>query len=178
MPGPTLAFANYIKKNWFYSFSWFFLSDLNRKQTKNKKLNCFLGVAVHPEVMVLVFKNRDVSSVPLTAVRKPSWFYEKKKAINAKLLYKVSSRIQVSCIFNRISPAFMLSRFLEKSWIPYDFHKNSLISMKIITYFNILCDWSSAVQVGFCEISCLVCFDACCSHSKILDIHKKLLEFF
>ena len=79
MPGTTLAFANYIKKTDFIVFSWFFLSDLNRKQTRNKKQNCFLGVAVHPEVMLLVFENQYFSSVPLTAVRKPSWFYEKKK---------------------------------------------------------------------------------------------------
>ena len=48
--------------------------------------------------------------------------------------------------------------------------------MKIIRYFNILCDWLSAVQVVFCEISCLVCFGACCSQSKILKFTQKTLR--
>ena len=38
---------------------------------------------------------------------------------------------------------------------------------------DILC-----VQVGFCEISCLVCFDACCSQSKILRYTQKTLRIF
>ena len=43
-------------------------------------------------------------------------------------------------------------------------------------YFNILYDWLSDVQVVFCEISCLVCFGACCSQSKILKFPQKTLR--
>ena len=89
---------------------------------------------------------------------------------------KFLQEFKFSCTFNRISPVFKPSKFLENSWIPYDFAENSPISMKIIRYFNILCDWLSAVQVVFCEISCLVCFGACCSQSKSLRFTQKTLR--
>ena len=89
---------------------------------------------------------------------------------------KFLQEFMLSCTFNMISPAFQPSKFLENYWISYDFPENSLISMKIIRYFNILCDWLSAVQVVFCEISCSVCFDACCSQSKILIFTQKTLR--
>ena len=86
---------------------------------------------------------------------------------------KFLQEFKVQCTFNRISPVFKPSKFLENSWIPYDFVENSSISMKIIRYFNILCDWLSAVQVVICEIRCLVSFDAYCSQSKILIFPQK-----
>ena len=89
---------------------------------------------------------------------------------------KFLQEFKFPCTFNWISPVFQPSKFLENYWISYDFPENSLISMKIIRYFNILCDWLSAVQVVFCEISCLVCFGACCSQSKILRFTQKTLR--
>ena len=82
----------------------------------------------------------------------------------------------LSCTFNLISPVFQPSKFLENYWISYDFHENSLISMKIIRYFNILCDWLSAVQVVICEIRCLVSFDAYCSQSQIRIFAQKTIR--
>ena len=89
---------------------------------------------------------------------------------------KFLQEFKVQCTFNRISPVFKPSKFLENSWIPYDFPENSLISMKITRYFNILCDWLSTVQVVICEIRCLVSLDAYCSQSKILIFRQKTIR--
>ena len=89
---------------------------------------------------------------------------------------KFLQEFKVQCTFNRISLVFKPSKFLENSWIHHDFPENSLISMKIIRYVNILCDWLSAVQVVFCEIRCLVSVDACCSQSRILIFPQKTIR--